>query len=270
MLGYYEVSLPFLFLRVPPALEKLRPDWLSNLRRNSQGLTSTLDIHATLEDIVSLSHPNFHFKHSNWNHRLKRSVYSLFEPIPLNRTCKSALIPEDYCRCGVNMAVGRKSSGSIRLGHAVVSRINEIIQVEIKGNVCVPLKFQELLYAREIAEGEMRNGLGKLELFKDHLVGLTAAPCTATFEAKLRLFLNNGTMKIVGEISRTNRYEGQNDCLKGYKLKPYCICVDYYEKRKRAYELKRARKIARRKKAKLKITLRSKISAKLNPTVALL
>ena len=108
------------------------------------------------------------------------------------------------------------------------------MNAEVKGNVCVPLKFQQLLYATKIWDGEMRNGLGKLEPFKNHLVGLTAAPSAVTFEAKVRMFPNNGTMKIVGEISRTNRCEGKNDCLTVHKLNHSCICVDYYEKRKRA------------------------------------
>ena len=175
-------------------------------------------------------------------------MYSLFEPIPLNRTCKSALIPQDYCRCGVNLAVGKRSSGSIRFGNLVVAQVNAILKAEIKRKVCVRLKFKEFLYVREIGDGEVWNGLGKLEPFVDHLVGLVAEPSGAHFEANVRLFPDNGTMMIVGEISRINSYEGQNDCLEGYELKNYCMCVDYYEKtRRRTRGSKRQRKTVARK-----------------------
>ena len=95
---------------------------------------------------------------------------------------------------------------------------------------------------REIGEGDVWNNFGKLETYKDHLVALEAAPSGAHFEAKVRLFLSNDTMSVVGDISRINSYEGQNECLKDYKLKNYCMCRDYFEKTQLAKKTEEAKK----------------------------
>ena len=105
---------------------------------------------------------------------------------------------------------------------------------------------------REIGEGDVWNNFGKLETYKDHLVALEAAPSGAHFEAKVRLFLNNDTMSVVGDISRINSYEGQNNCLKDYKLKNYCMCRDYFENMQLTKKTSEAKKKAQKRKRRRK------------------
>ncbi|CAG7827465.1 unnamed protein product, partial [Allacma fusca] len=196
-LGYYEESLPFFYIRMPPALKLSHPHWYENLRMNSHRLTSPLDFHATLEDILSLSYPPssekpFVFTHSNWE-TSGRKVYSFFEETPLNRTCESSGIPQLYCRCGVTPAVGKTSKSSVKFGELVIKSVNVFLLEAILNDTCVPLKFSKFLYLRELSDGEVWNNFGKLVTFKDHLVALEASPSNAHFEAKVRLF-KNGTM----------------------------------------------------------------------------
>jgi len=120
-LGFYEESLPFFFIRIPPALKARYPHWYTNLKENSQLLTTPLDFHETLKDILSLPIrntspetlvPSSNNSDLNYPYRSPefRDRYSFFEEIPTNRTCESSRIPQSYCMCGVSPEIG-KSSG---------------------------------------------------------------------------------------------------------------------------------------------------------------
>ncbi|ODN00949.1 hypothetical protein Ocin01_05733 [Orchesella cincta] len=51
-LGFYEESLPFFFFRLPKFLQERHPKWYANLVRNSRQLTSPLDLHSTLKQVL--------------------------------------------------------------------------------------------------------------------------------------------------------------------------------------------------------------------------
>ncbi|CAG7731387.1 unnamed protein product, partial [Allacma fusca] len=232
-LGYYEDSLPFFYVRIPPTLKLSHPDWWDNLRINSHRLTSPLDLHATLEDILSLNYASsakkpFPFTHSNWDASW-RQVYSFFEETPLNRSCVSSGVPQLYCRCGVTPTADTISNSSIKFGEFVIKAVNGLLLEFILNDTCVPLQFSKFLYRRELSEGEVWNNFGELITYEDHLVGLEATPSKAHFEARVWLFQND-TMMLIGDVSRINSYKGQNDCIKDYTLKNFCMCRNYWLK----------------------------------------
>ncbi|CAG7724398.1 unnamed protein product, partial [Allacma fusca] len=192
-------------------------------------LTNPMDLHATLEDILSLStaFQNFTYTHLNWSPKF-RKTYSLFEETPRNRTCISSGIREDFCRCGVNQTINIKAKIVNKMGYSMISEINSILADEISMNICVSLKFKTILYVRDLNSGEGGSNLGKTVSFRDFLVAVEAAPSGGRFEASFRVF-ENKTMKILGEVNRVNSYHGQSECLQDYKLQAYCLCKDYYE-----------------------------------------
>jgi arylsulfatase A-like enzyme len=109
-LGYYEDALPFFALRLPVSLKWSHPSWYSNLRRNSERLTSPFDLYSTLRDILSLAETSAFendlglddlIPNARDNFReADRTSISLFELGPATRTCESAGIPQEFCRCG--------------------------------------------------------------------------------------------------------------------------------------------------------------------------
>jgi hypothetical protein len=94
--GWLESCLPASFLYLPQWFETKFPEAVQNLKINGASrLTTPFDIHATLLDLIdpdsTLLKPT----------KTKRGT-SLFSPIPQNRTCESASIPETFCTCQVN------------------------------------------------------------------------------------------------------------------------------------------------------------------------
>ena len=91
--GYTEERMPFFSIYLPESYKIENKEKYENLVKNSQQLTTPLDIHATLRDIACLDelpvvNPN----------RPLRSL-SLLNSIPHNRTCKDIDISLHYCIC---------------------------------------------------------------------------------------------------------------------------------------------------------------------------
>ncbi|CAG7724309.1 unnamed protein product [Allacma fusca] len=221
-LGYYEESLPFFFIRIPPSVKQRYPSWYKNLKINSERLTSPLDLHATLEDILTLSsNQKAHqsFTHYNWDPGF-RPVYSFFEETPENRTCESSNIPKQYCRCGSNFLKSvQNQTLSLLIGTHMINEINGIISEKILNRTCVSLRFKKTLYIKQFAYRIAEAA----SVSTDYLVAVEASPSDATFEARYRIF-SNGQLLVVGNISRINSYQGQSDCLNDPLLKSFCYC----------------------------------------------
>lgn len=278
-LGFYEESLPFFFFRLPPSLKEKHPEWYANLKRNMGQLTSPLDLHSTLKqilyDVKSVLQPNsttnvtpspqpasffdiqlfgsnepsamtnsttYTFENTSSSDPFNpqyRARYSFFEFIPMNRTCEGSSIPQRYCMCGVTPAVSKTSTLSSHLGDIVVSHINYMLQSVINSEKCVALKFSKFLYGREVGHGEIWNNFNQLINYKDYLVALEATPGKGHFESKIRI-LQNSTARILGDITRINSYQGQSDCISDFKLKSYCLCKDNSSTKKSKPKRKRS------------------------------
>ena len=100
--GMIEKNMPILSVRMPKALWNTK--YFINARNNQDKLISFYDLYQTLR----------HFLHINKNYtkQLDDSQFSinekliphlrgisLFEPIPTNRSCADAMIPDNFCRC---------------------------------------------------------------------------------------------------------------------------------------------------------------------------
>ena len=237
--GEYENSLPFAFIRVPPALKEQYPLWYTNLKQNAHRLTSHLDIHATLEDILHLSYlddPNatFTFRHSNWENVPNRSVYSLFEEIPITRTCESALIPEENCPCGLDIhdaSLKEKHDIAKNLTDKMLSVMNGYLEKEIKSNVCVPLELEELSYFRTVRRSPFQEEIpGEAHVrFNDYVIGVVVKYSGATYEAFARVMDDDLTVMEKG-LRLMIPTVGQSSCLKGHEYQQLCMCRDYVER----------------------------------------
>ena len=246
-LGFYEESLPFFFIRIPQVLKELFPHWYLNLNENSRLLTTPLDLHETLKDILNLSTYNATNLSSirsdktlandssnssnskvDWDYPIRssefRERYSFFEKAPTNRTCESSRIPQRYCMCGVSPETGRKSERSTHLAKFVVSELNtKVLGTVIEKKECETLSFSKVLYGRESGNGEVWNNFGALVKYQDYIVALETKPGEGHFEGRVRIF-QNGTEVLTDSVSRINSYKGQSECMSDYTLKNYCMC----------------------------------------------
>ncbi|PRP85778.1 hypothetical protein PROFUN_05970 [Planoprotostelium fungivorum] len=89
--GLLENSLPLGHVIVPRWMLKAKPEMREALKNNEQALFSGLDLHRSLQHLMV------------WPEKPPASplssTRSIFETIPLNRTCSDAKIPDYFCFC---------------------------------------------------------------------------------------------------------------------------------------------------------------------------
>ncbi|XP_026672078.1 uncharacterized protein LOC108628160 isoform X1 [Ceratina calcarata] len=89
--GKQEERLPFFSFVFPPWFKKVYPEAYANFLHNTHYLTTPFDVHKTLENILDFEAPKL-------GDRRQRAI-SLFDKIPIERTCADAFIEPHWCAC---------------------------------------------------------------------------------------------------------------------------------------------------------------------------
>ena len=92
--GKYEERMPFVAVRLPPSFATKYPEIVENLRANADRLTTPFDLHETLVDVIDFQPKRHHGDGSR-----DRRAFSLFRPIPANRTCAEAGVEPHWYVC---------------------------------------------------------------------------------------------------------------------------------------------------------------------------
>ncbi|XP_031351112.1 uncharacterized protein LOC116176608 isoform X2 [Photinus pyralis] len=219
--GRMEERLPFLFIALPKVYRETHHQASANLNRNSKRLTSPFDLHETLKDLLdpySLSQEVLTARvlKRNGTHR----GYSLFEPIPDNRTCATAGISSHWCTCQKSVAVNANSSIVNNATKFIVQYINN----QLKGYAaCAKLALFEISNAHlHTASDQLKGGT------EDYTIVFRTRPGDGHFEATVRRNLRRkeSPFEVVGTISRINLYGSQSVCITDFHLKLYCYCIN--------------------------------------------
>ena len=228
-IGRIEDRMPFLSIVIPEKLKKKYPHIHENLSKNQEKLTSTYDIFETMSDIL-------HKKFNQTEPARKtgpRSV-SLFRKVPEKRSCADARIPHHYCACFSAKKLQTTDPFAIRLGKFVVSEILKIISHVMDQCIVVYLeKVTDAIlvtnnFERKSSEERftIRNWLFKPEEKKSerYMITLKVAPSNATYEATIRRQMSDGSLHIVDDIVRTNRFGKTSKCMSVRILRDFCYC----------------------------------------------
>lgn len=228
--GRIEERMPLLSLVVPEHIKRRYPNLEQTLKENENRLTSPFDLHETYIDILNNKYEQF----DEINKRPFPRGISLFRKIPKERTCADAAIAEHFCACYTanNMSVDNPIIKTIST--FVVNYINEELS-RFKG-LCAKLSLHNIQAAQTIETGLLhkvdydRRTLLNLfyapeeETEQRYLVLIETVPGNALFEATVSETNNN--FKIMGDISRTNRYNNQSHCMSFKQYKHMCYCND--------------------------------------------
>jgi len=260
-------SLPFFFVRLPPSVTQSHPEWDHNLRINSNRLTSPHDLYSTLTDLYDLASSDIHPTQDTSFFQFNKKSPSFFELGPLNRTCESSFIPDQFCICGVSQQISSSNDLTNTMARFIVDTINEDLSnknltkhsiddskkvIVEDDSPCLPLTFSKFLYGREVGGGEKWNQMGKLEAYKDYLIALETSPWEARFEGRVRIWPEEDESlkkrELLGSPNRINTYSGKSDCISDYVMKNYCTCKSLWEEE----EKKRKGKAKKRERASKK------------------
>lgn len=232
-----EERLPFYGIWFPDWFYRKHPHLKYNIENNMNLLSSSFDVYETLQDILN---ENYNEYQRNFNSRGLSQLY----PVPKNRTCKSAGIPQHYCTCLKEKILNNTNALAIDAARHLVKHLNFILTNF--SDLCQVITFSKLLYAKEVDyEQKLKSNIHSYtnaKLFDTGKtisrltrgltietleIGLETNPFKARFEAMLKSDISIfrvKTWKLLGGISRISKYEGLSDCINDKSLRKICSC----------------------------------------------
>ncbi|XP_014789005.2 uncharacterized protein LOC106882747 [Octopus bimaculoides] len=221
--GKLEERLPFMSFVFPKWFQLKYSYFMKNLKSNQERLVTPFDVHETMLDILDSTRM---FEPVDYSTR----GLSLLQPIPLNRTCKSAGIAMHWCSCLSRYPV----DPSTQLVHSSMQKVMSYIRT-----LLLPVK-------------HLCGQLSLKKIFSVYLVSPNEKVCTVTFkyisletclyftvrckhilynglyEASVKVNLETQNFQVFPEISRLNKYGDQPNCIseKFPDLRKYCYCMN--------------------------------------------
>ncbi|OAD56073.1 hypothetical protein WN48_03813, partial [Eufriesea mexicana] len=231
--GKQEERLPYFSFLFPPWFKKVHPKAYENFLHNTHYLTTPFDIHKTLENILNFEEPKMGDRH-------QRAI-SLFDKIPLDRTCANAFIEPHWCACLNWQQISVDDDTVIAAAKYFIEFLNNYI--EDHRDICEQLKLKEVLWAAKLIPNK---GLLKFRKTKDQdgFVGDFSAKTqltTETYQLKVKTEPGDGLFEVsitydinknvfstkISDISRINMYRSQAACVENSfysHLRKYCYC----------------------------------------------
>lgn len=194
-----------LFIRLPPRFQEAHPDYVRNLKENSNRLTTPFDLHVTLRHILSLStDEEVPLEASGC-----KNCHSLFEPATNRRSCRSVNIPDDSCPCSLMPLNASMEVVTLAAQHAV-----DVLNQNLT-NSCETLKLVNVTSAHQQLTSQWN---------MNYLIRFTVAPSKAQFEAFLRrrmstLFSLSPQFELLRQIVHTNAEKEPTACVPKTEVK---------------------------------------------------
>jgi len=201
--GKVENNMPALVVVPPASLEQERPDMLAALRANAEGLTSHLDLYATLRELLALGSP------APLEER-NLTGSSLLHPLPPRR-CAEAGVPPEHCCC---------TEGLHRLEPASMEVVATAVLADTD-TFLAPLGLCRGLALQAVTEATLREEEEELVLE----LQIRVRPKAAVFQVTLALSPAPHHLQAV-TLTRMDWYSSTSSCLppSSPHLRPYCIC----------------------------------------------
>jgi hypothetical protein len=223
--GLIEARVPLLYFVFPEWFKDKYGSAFRNLLRNARGLSTHYDIYETLNDLLDLetvSNTALESRRIEPGSRADGKGLSLFLPIPLDRTCESAFVPDEYCICWswTQMDNPHKDINVIRAVSFTLDLMNKEID---KSPRCSRLDLEKVI------DGKMTEDSRGAQLYE---VIFQTIPSHGIFGAVLKVEEVTDTglkFSVVGEVERQNTYGNQSRCLSNEKqdvgwIRSACFC----------------------------------------------
>ena len=207
--GKLEERLPLNVVIVPQRFAYNHPEFAVNLMNNQQRLITPYDYHATFQHILHILHGN---QGPPFSSPMKYQ-YSIFEKIPITRTCENANVNEHHCICRKRTDISIKDPTVVEGVQAVIDYLNRIVDTdEHASKVCENLTLKKINYAEE------------LEAFPGSIyqVQFETLPGPSVFEGTFRKN-EDQSIEVIEHYSRVTSYNG-GDCGVKDHIKRVCQC----------------------------------------------
>ncbi|CAL8141259.1 unnamed protein product [Orchesella dallaii] len=207
--GWYEDKLPALWVYLPPRLRERFPTWYDSLQVNSKRLTSHFDMYKTLVHILQTFDEDN--KAQETYGRLSHQIgKSLLEPVPEDRTCSEAGVPEGYCACAEPTEIHVDNIKVKQATNAALKFITNMLPSQ-----CEPLILKEILkakYFKTPKDSEV------------YIISFMVDPGEFLFEGTVKQEPNSDEFVVTNDVLRMNKIVRKVDCINIPLLERYCYC----------------------------------------------
>lgn len=230
--GKLEERMPYFGVFVPEKFRSKYPTKYKTFLENIYRLTTPFDIYQTLLDILD--------DRTNAASVPYRKTYSLFTPIPLERTCDDAGVERHWCACLKWQIVSVSDDSAIKTANAAVNIFNGYLNKT--NSACLPLNLKRLVSAKKLEtnnkllkfkqsvdmDGRVIDMSDKIENRKQfYQITIETNPGGGLFEVTASIDVLTGKMHFdKRDISRINLYGDAPKCIidKYPELRPFCFC----------------------------------------------
>ncbi|KAL4714086.1 hypothetical protein ACJJTC_008440 [Scirpophaga incertulas] len=210
--SYYEERLPMLFVWVPLMFRKQYENQYQNLQLNQNRLTSHLDLHMTLWEILRITNQTISVETSESCPTCK----SLFEKVSYNRKCEEAGVNEKWCTCHKMQNVALDNAGKRESLQLAISEI----QNRTKKITTVPCAKCSSLTLKSVLRTHFYKDSGSNRTF--YVIAFVMSPGNVAFETKVMKDANS--FEIVESTETISEYNTRGNCVKNRNDRPYCVC----------------------------------------------
>ncbi|XP_011498196.1 PREDICTED: uncharacterized protein LOC105362451 [Ceratosolen solmsi marchali] len=232
--GKQEERLPFFSFTFPPWFKKNYPQAYANFLFNAQHLTTPFDIHVTLKHILNFKEPK--------EGDIRNRGISLFDKIPLKRTCSDAFIEPHWCVCLSWLEIPLDQEVVQKAAQYLLKFLNSY--TENHRDICEKLRLGQILWAAKLiptkgilhfqksrdTDGFVSELSAKTKLTTElYQLKIKALPGKGLFEASISRDINkNIFFTRISDISRINMYGSQAKCVENslFHLRKYCYCKE--------------------------------------------
>jgi len=234
--GKLEERMPMVSFLFPQWFKSENPDIHEAFLLNQHRLATPFDIHDTLMDVLrgTVSKPSDGSRSQ-----------SLFSPIPTSRSCTSASVEAHWCACQAWERLDTGDKLAKDAAKALVNTINnytaqyrqycQTFTLDSIDKALVAKAAKEVRqFVRKVVTHDGKQVLGfdtngqeakpETQIVQ---VTITAQPKQAKFEATVKfLGKNNSFLVKIEDVSRTNKYGDQPECIQNINLdlRKFCIC----------------------------------------------
>lgn len=225
--GRIEVRMPLIHIYIPEHIKSKYPSLNDSLVSNTERLSVPFDVYQMVMDVMS---KNFRNPSKSYMENRVRG-HSLFHPLPPERSCKDAWVPENYCACYTSSPINVSTSGiGNLLGKQLVKDLNKLLTAF---PVCSQLTLHKVQDLHQVSHGLKHSGtdntgISFFQFFdpekpkKRYDISVVTVPGYGIFEGSY-LVESDSNMKLLGSIVRVNRY-GDQPCISDKEHRPYCYC----------------------------------------------
>lgn len=240
LVGLLEERTPMFNIWFPQWFYAKYPHIENNLRINTVRLSSLYDVHETLHDIAEA---NFNGRQRDLSSRGLSQLY----PIPTNRTCFQAGVPDHHCTC-VSMAPLDTNSDTVQYAAITLkNHINNILldyeKICRKYSLLKVIRAEQMAVNKKLAYGVARykhrdslandssrpteEPIEELYPLEKLRVAIELYPNNAQFEGVIQYDLaSEKTFTVHGDISRLNKFGNQSHCVPKKSLQKFCACTN--------------------------------------------